>query len=120
MANEVNVKIIRGQDKTLTPVKIRRTNGDPYDLVGNTEITACFTNADGSTLEVTKTSGAIIINGIDALGSLSITLDDAETDLLSLGDDQSFQVMIDVGLHPGGVRTIVDFEQLLDVIDSIC
>jgi hypothetical protein len=115
-----NAKIIRGQDKTLTPVKIRLANGDPYDLAGNTEISACFLNANGTTLTVTLGAAAIIVNGIDALGSISITLTDAETALLALGENQTFHVLVDVGAHPGGTRTAIEFKQVLDVIEAIC
>jgi len=108
------VKIIQGQDKTFR-VKLRDKNGDPYDLTSNTEISACFMKADGTVLTVTKTSTAIVVASL-IKGFIDVSLTDAETILLAVGEKQDFQVCVDYGT----VKRCSIAKQLLTVEQTLC
>lgn len=107
------VKVIQGEDKTFA-VTLRKSQGDPYDLTGVTEITFCF---PGETAVQTVTLGAsevAIVNAV--LGKITVTITDTKTALMKIGEDQTFECMIDVGT----TRTKVKFTEQLNVFDSIC
>ena len=116
MSKKSRPEIVQGSDRNLA-LTIRDANGDPIDLTAETEITAVFTKTDGTNLELTKTSGAITIVGNPILGKITILMTDTETSSLETGIKVDFKVYLDVGVHPGGTRRIVRFEQLIDVVD---
>lgn len=59
---------------------------------------------------------AVSVFGNPIEGRVQLNILEKYTNLLRVGNSQSFKVVIDVGLHPGGVRAIGRFEQKLDVI----
>lgn len=112
-----SLNIIRGSDKTFTilvTISGGCNDGSPFDLTGATEIIALFENADTTILEKTMTGGAITILSAPT-GKISVTIADAETALLNVGQSQSFELEI----HIGPLINIVQFVGLLNVTDRV-
>lgn len=107
------IKIIQGEDKQFA-VSLRKDSGDPYDLTSVTAIQFCF---PGETVIQSITLAAaevVIVNA--ALGKLTCTISDTKTDLMKIGDKQTFECLIDEGTK----RTKVKFVEQLKVEASIC
>ena len=116
--SEGNIKIITGEDRNGTrPITIRLTsesNGLPFDLTGVTEITVCFKNADSTDLSKTIGSGVTVTNA--AGGQFKVELDDLETALLNIGDNQNIEVAVEFGTQ----KTIIQLLQVLNVVEALC
>jgi len=108
--------IFQGSDKILN-LKLREENGDPFDLTGETEITVCFKAADGgASIDLTKGGGDVTITGSLLLGKISVSISDANTDLIETGEKVDFMVYVD----KGAIRTPIAFFQLIDVKEPPC
>lgn len=82
--------VVQGEERTL-PLRIQKSNGSSFSLVGVSEITVKLKNQDGTTLSKTLTSTAVAI--VDAAaGRYSVLLSEAETALLKRGERQDFTV----------------------------
>lgn len=116
---QMKLTLIRGTDRKFG-VKITKdtsnsaTSGDPFDLTGATEIRALFGKEDGTVLVKTLTAEAIEITD-ELYGKISISLTDTETGSLKVGEAQSFEIEI----HVGPDLSIVQFKEVLDVVDRI-
>lgn len=114
MANSVN--IIRGSDRSIVLSITKKPPcdgecGDPFDLSGASQIKARFQKDDGSVLEVSQTGGAINVLSPIA-GKIKISLSDADTSSLNIGESQSFEVEIQIG-------TITSLTQLTGVLNVV-
>lgn len=94
MANKV--KVIKGEDRTLSIQLSDEDTGGYYDLTSATAISVCFKNADLSTLTKTLASGAVAIVSAVA-GQITVALTDSETALLAADDAAPIYVVVDVG-----------------------
>lgn len=102
-----SITINQGQTANLSVQLIDGNTGNPFNLGGLTGATGIFPAADGqSGLAATGT-----LLSAD-LGTLSFNLDEAFTEDLNVGEQQSFQVMVD----QGAIRSIATLSQVLTVI----
>lgn len=110
----VKANVIKGSDRDLiVRVKVKETD-EPFDLSSASEIIAYFRKSDDTFLERKLSLSQIeIINA--CAGKLKIILDDASTSLLHVGDDQDFEIEIQIGT----VTSIVQFLESLNVIDRV-
>ena len=104
------VGIIRGEDKTWTTFLVKKSGAGPFDLTGNTALSACFKDVNGATITVTPT-----VVGSVLLGKLSITLTDTQTESLKLGV-QSYDIIVDYGT----TRRRAVAQDKLNVTDHVC
>ena len=111
-------KIIKGSDVILNVTLRHKTSGDPYDLTGATEITACFEADDGTTVtfNMAVDSEISIRNAEPKLGKIAIAMTDTKTALLMIGDPVDFDITIDKGAD----REIIKVEQSLIIEDRNC
>jgi hypothetical protein len=108
------VKIFRQSKKTFT-VNLRRDD-DPLDLTTNDEITVCLPG-ESAVQTLTKTGGEVTILNA-ALGKIQVDVPAAKSALLKVGEDQTIEIqVVDV---PAADPEILQIEESLDVIDSIC
>lgn len=112
------VIVVKGSDR---PLKIQLLEVDecgverPVDLTSTTEITACFYKSDGSILELTE-SGGKISKETGASGIMSVDWDEADTESLRTGQQQSFEVKYVIATK----TSIAQFENILTVKERIC
>ena len=107
------LNIIQGEDKTFT-VLFRKEDGRPFDLTGATEIKLCFPGTT-AVQEISLTGTEIsVVNAL--LGEISATINDTKSALLKVGEQQTFEAVIDKGAD----RSKVKFTELLTVQSSIC
>lgn len=99
--------INQGQTAQLSVQLIDGNTGNPFNLGGLTGATGIFPALDGES--GLAASGQVIS---EDLGTLSFNLDEAFTEALNVGEQQSFQVMVD----QGSVRSIATLGQVLTVI----
>lgn len=110
--NQNQITIIQDEVRTI-PFTFILSNKDfkVFDITGATEITARFVAQSGSFLEVTLGGAQIaIVNAVG--GSITISLTAANTNLLKIGDRQSFEVVVDL---PGSVTRIAQVIGRLNV-----
>lgn len=116
MASQV-LNIIRGSDREFT-IRVTLANGcadgEPFDLSGAAEIKILLRKDDDTILTKTMTGGSISILSACA-GKVKVTLTDADTSSLKVGDAQSFEIEIQVG----SITSIVQFTELLNVINRV-
>lgn len=101
------VKIYLGEDRTLNlSLQYADDVHTPFDLTGATEITAKFPGP------VTKTMTGLAVTVVEAKqGKITVALSDTDTNALTVGAKQTFQVQVDIGT----VTRIAKFEKLLTV-----
>jgi hypothetical protein len=109
----MSVKIIQGEDRVLT-VRLKNSDGSSYDLTGKTEITACFIGTSG-TITKLLTATQIAVVGSDDCGTITVSLTDADTALLSEGT-QGFTVSVDKGTE----KRKINLANSLKVEAAIC
>ena len=114
--NTGKLTVIRGSDRTFTVNLYSKQKLRPFNLTGLTEIKACFPKEDETVLQVALTGGQITVLGDPVLGVIQIELTDSDTSLLAVGEDQDFEVQVDIG----ATRSIVQFLESLTVVESIC
>ena len=90
------VKVIKGEDRTLSIQLSDEDTGGYYDLTSATALSVCFKNQDGSTLTKTLVSGSVAIVSA-ASGKITVSLTDSETAQLYADDAMPIYVVIDVG-----------------------
>lgn len=109
------LSVIRESDREFSVRVTIKETGAPFDLTGVTQIKAYFPKADGTALEKNMTpSGAISVLSACA-GKIKITLSEADTALLNVGEAQSFEVEIQIGTN----TSIIQFVEALNVIDRV-
>lgn len=113
MATQV-LHIIRGSDREFCARIVIQDTGEPFDLTGASEIRALFRKEDETVLTKTMTSGAISILSA-CTGKMKIILNDTDTSSLLVGENQSFEVEIQIG----SITSIVQFLEVFTVIDRI-
>lgn len=89
--------------------------GDPIDLTGYAEISACFTNSNGSELLATLTGGEISVLGDPLLGKILITLSAAQTTLLALVDSATLEITLGTVNPPK-----IQIENAYSVLNTVC
>lgn len=121
MADEKKfLTIIRTGDKKFTVNVLQKKDcgtscGRPFDLTGATEITACLPKEGGGAVLATLTGGKVnILSAV--LGEIEINLDETDTAQLNLGEEQDFEIQIEIGSE----KTIVQILECLNVLDTIC
>jgi hypothetical protein len=68
--------------------------GDPVNLTGITEISACFRKPDGTELELLKTTNGILVLGSPFLGKLSLILTATDTAELAVVTGATLQITL--------------------------
>ncbi len=101
------ITINQGQTANLRVQLIDGNTGNPFNLAGLTGATGIFPAADGES--GLAASGELVS---EDLGTLSFNMDEDFTNDLNVGEQQSFQVMVD----QGNVRSIATLSQVLTVI----
>lgn len=110
------IKIVRGEDRVFNIKFSNRSNNEPYDLSGVTQITAKFNNYVGATpAQLVKTLGNGIVVVSTILGRIQVTINDTESAMLKVGERQNFEVWLDMGAS----RRIVQFLTEWTVIDKL-
>ena len=106
--------IIQGEDKTLN-VRLYNPDGTPYDVTQATEIVCIFaaTNPAGYIEKKLSLSGVTIQSGPG--GWILPHLVPADTALLTVGAQQSFEVWVTIA----GLVTKVQFLNSLNVVASL-
>ncbi len=113
MADQV-LHIIKGSDREFCVRVVVQDTQEPFDLTGASEIRALFRKSDDSTLTKTMTSGAISIVSA-CVGKMKIILNEVDTASLKAGENQSFEVEIQIG----SITSIVQFLEVFTVIERI-
>lgn len=106
--------IVKGEAVDL-PLTVLQSNGKPYDLTGADEVEFCIYDQDGAVLSKKLTDTEITIDEA-ILGEITVALGVADTELLKVSDNQSF----DVKVTKAGKPRIAKFERLLDVESAVC
>jgi len=101
--------LIKGSDTKIVVTVIDKATKEPYSLAGFTSATGFLSNTDATTLAVT---GTLLSSD---LGKIQFEIDEVSTALLASGDAQSMEVVIDQGT----TRSIVQFDQVLDIRDRL-
>lgn len=81
----------------------------PFDLTGFTSGTAEFLNADTTTLSVPVSVVSLV------LGQLTVSLSDAQTALLNVGEAQPMEIQLTIS----GDITIVQFAERVTVVAQL-
>lgn len=102
-------KIVKGQDRSITVQLVKESDGLPYSLADFTAATGYFPKADLTALAV---SGSLVSSD---LGTIKFVMTETDTLDLKAGEDQSFEVEVD----QGATKTIVQFEDSLDVFERL-
>jgi len=115
----MSVKIIQGEDRDLT-VQLKDGNGANLDLtsyVGGApaNIEACFVST-GAAISADFNGGAIVVNGSNDCGNITISLTAAQTALL---DDGAKDFEIDL-TDASSKKRIVQLKGVLDIKEQIC
>lgn len=100
-----NPKIVQGQTATLVIQLIDQDTKKPYPLIGHTLSVGYFPAATGGAYPAT---GSLVSAD---LGTIQIEFDETMTPNLAPGDDQSYEIVSDLG----PTRLIAQFEAALDV-----
>lgn len=94
--------IVQGSDTTID-VKLKTSNGQDYDLTGQTGLTCVFTGG--------YSVSSVAVVGDATCGNVRVTLTDTDTDSANLEEGSgSMEIVVDKG-------TQRDIFQLLDVLD---
>lgn len=103
------------------PLTVMQSNGKPFDLTLMTEIKFCIENVNGETLEKKLTDADIVVDDAK-LGEITVKLAMADTLLLKVEDNQSFDVKVanNVDENLATVLRIAKFERLLNVESGNC
>lgn len=101
------INVVRGEDKTAT-INLSGV----ADLQTATAISVQFPTVGTTTVIKTLLSGAVVV--VSAT-QLRVTIPRAETEIMSVGDDQSIEITIDYG----SVREIVQGSELLNVASRL-
>jgi hypothetical protein len=106
------IKIVKGEDKTITIQLISEEDKSYYDLSDATGIAVAFKQQSGSALSKELDAGVSIVSAL--AGKISVTLTDTETALLKEGELLPIYVTLDVG----STKTIVvsGLEKALTVV----
>lgn len=109
--------IVRGEKINLS-LFIVDENDRPKNLTDFDEICFCIKKDDGTTLEKKLTTGGEITVDNVVLGEFTVHLLSVDTNALSIGDKQSFDVKI-TNTGTGELR-IVKYEEALNIETNIC
>ncbi len=90
--------IYRGNKKTMSlKARMGSCSGDPLDLTDCTEIDIALPNADGSFTHLLKSEDSVEIASPAVLGKFSALIDEEVSELLNLGELQTFDVTFTIG-----------------------
>lgn len=108
------IKIVKGEDKTLTIQLVKEEDKLFYDLTGYTTISVSFKKADSTALTKTTANSVSVVSAL--AGKITVVLTDAETATLKEGELLPIYVTIDVG----STKTIVvsGLEKVLNVVSK--
>lgn len=113
-----NICIIQGSDQPIE-VQLMREKACgtevPFDLTGNTEISAIFQNQDKTKLIKTKTSETITVENV-AGGEITILFEESETENMRAGECQSFEIVAIIN----DKTYIWQLEKVLDIKARLC
>lgn len=112
--------IVQGEIISL-PLTVLQSNGKPFDLTGMAEVIFCIKDVNGATIEKKLSDGDVTIDDAK-LGEITVKLSRADTLLLEVKENQSFdvKVMDNVDENLATILRIAKFERLLDVEVSNC
>jgi len=109
------ITIVQGEDVDVI-IRFELENEDAFDLSTVTAIEACFKKTDGTSLVKTLGSGVEIVGAQPQNGKIKISLTDAETSLLKIGQKQHIEVKLSEGIKD----KIVQFPNELEVKARLC
>ena len=103
------------------PLTVMQSNGKPFDLTTMTEIKFCIEDSNGDTLEKKLTDADIVVDNA-VLGEITVKLAMADTLLLKVEDNQSFDVKVSNNVDEllATILRIAKFERLLNVEAGTC
>lgn len=112
--------VVQGEIITL-PLTILQSNGKPFDLTAMAEVVFCIKDVNGGVIEK-KLSNADVTIDDAKLGEISVKLLRADTLLLNVSENQSFDVMAmdNADESLATVLRIAKFERLLNVETATC
>ncbi len=96
--------IFTGDAKTMSLRALYQESGQPLDLTAATEIIVRLPNADGTTLLLKLTLGAVSITSPAVLGNFTALITALQSALLNIGEGQSFDVTFTISGNPFTVR----------------
>lgn len=102
------VGIIQGEDKSIA-FTLNKTSG-AYDLTGTTELAVKFPKIGGGAVEKKLTTAGVTITSA-AQGKFEVALSDADTLQLRPENEQSIEIVIDVG----AARRVFQIASILNV-----
>jgi hypothetical protein len=109
------VTIVKGAGEVFTA--LLKKDGQPFDLsLAGTVVTACFLNADGTTLSLASPASGVVIVAPAGQGKITVTLTAVQTALLKEGLVGS-EILVDA---TGIERQIFQLPKSLDVKARIC
>lgn len=112
--------IVQGEIIDL-PLTVMQSNGKPFDLTGMVEVIFCIKDANGAVIEKKLTAAQVTIDDAK-LGEITVKLGSADTSLLQVKENQSFDVkaMDNADENLATKLRIAKFERLLDVEAATC
>jgi len=114
------IKIIQGADINFLIRVTDENTGDPIDLTNVSAASICFLNSDNTnlTLSLTPTANGSVITKESPvqIGKLKVKLDDLDTDLLALVDNETMEL----SLVYSGDNLKLQFPRAYSVIKKIC
>ena len=113
------ITIVQGETIVFT-LKLRKANGDPYDLTNFDKYKVCFKGADGSVVSVDQAGvdSKVEVLSSPLLGLLQVTLDKTFTATLYPDDRQHIHLEIDNAATPAPKRAV--YEGVLTVKEFLC
>ena len=107
-----SLKIVKGEDKTITIQLVNESDKTYHDLTSATGISVSFKKNDSTALVKSLIAGVTVVNAL--AGKISVALTDTETSTLKEGALLPIYVTVDVG----SVKTIVvsGLEKALTVV----
>lgn len=114
--NGIQDEVVTGSDRILNARLTRNDNGDPYDLVGATEVAFRFLNEDMTVTVIKMTDpGAPVQVTSAAAGRLSCSITKEQSALFMPGSPAPFSVVV---TQPGGT-IVCNFPYQLQVSEEI-
>lgn len=98
MFNFCPFTIYTGDAETMTLKAVYAQNGDPLDLTDCTEIVIALPNADGTSTLLRKSVGSgVVVVDPAVLGKFSAAISSDVSEVLNVGELQSFNVTFTIG-----------------------
>jgi len=116
----MSIDIVQGENSTFD-IKLRDSEGDPFDLTNFDEYTVCLPLTSGtlSLTQVANANGSLIaLSGNALLGKLNVSVNSVDTTLLKVADRQDIGLELNNNGTPNPRRQ--KFAGVLNVTATIC